>query len=71
MQFDGASRGNPGPSGAGVVISSSSSSSSSGGGGGIVWKSSVWLGHFMTNNEAEYRGLIQGLQAASDLGIKV
>eukprot|EP00903_Cladosiphon_okamuranus_P017808 g16389.t1 len=66
MQFDGGSRGNPGPSGAGAVLYRL-------GGSGArveVWSGSVWVGQRRTNNEAEYTGLIEGLRAAKELGIK-
>lgn len=36
-----------------------------------MWSSSVWIGEKRTNNEAEYRGLIEGLIGAEKLGIKV
>lgn len=36
-----------------------------------VWNGSVWVGQGRTNNEAEYSGLIEGLRAAKELGIKV
>jgi ribonuclease HI len=56
---DGASRGNPGHSGAGVVIADQE--------GRILEESSRYLG-LGTNNEAEYRALILGLSRAADLG---
>ena len=58
---DGASRGNPGPAGAGAVILSPE--------GQVVAK----LGKFLdenTNNFAEYMGLILGLKRARAMGIK-
>jgi ribonuclease HI len=51
---DGGSRGNPGPSGAGVIISQGS--------GRILKKLSRSLG-VMTNNEAEYQAVLFGLSA--------
>lgn len=36
-----------------------------------MWNGNVFLGPGRTNNEAEYRGLIEGLRAAKELGIKV
>ncbi|CAN0250205.1 unnamed protein product, partial [Hapterophycus canaliculatus] len=63
MQFDGGSRGNPGPSGAGAVLYRSGARAE-------VWNGSVWVGPKRTNNEAEYSGLIEGLKAAKKLGIK-
>ncbi|CAN0343310.1 unnamed protein product [Ectocarpus sp. 12 AP-2014] len=66
LQFDGGSRGNPGPSGCGAVLYRLDES----GEREEVWSSSVWIGENRTNNEAEYRGLIEGLIAAEKLGIK-
>lgn len=66
MQFDGGSRGNPGPSGAGAVLYRLGE----GGRREEVWSSSVWVGQASTNNEAEYSGLIEGLRGAKELGIK-
>ena len=77
MRFDGGSRGNPGPSGAGVVIYRATGPVGSGTGSGgksgweEVYAGALWLGGGLTNNEAEYRGLIGGLEAAAKLGIKV
>jgi ribonuclease HI len=51
---DGASRGNPGPAAAGVVIGRED--------GTLVARGRKALGH-MTNNQAEYRALILGLKA--------
>ncbi len=56
---DGASRGNPGPSGAGVVIEDAE--------GHLLEELSEYLGRG-TNNEAEYRALILGLTRAAELG---
>jgi len=53
---DGGARGNPGPAAAGVVIKDSKS-------GEIILKSSEYFGK-TTNNQAEYRALILGLQKA-------
>jgi len=52
---DGASRGNPGPAGAGIVIEDES--------GMRLQGLHRWLG-VTTNNEAEYHALIEGLRAA-------
>ena len=59
IQIDGASRGNPGPSGAGVVLSDSR--------GKKLKELSVYLGE-STNNVAETCALILGLQEALRLG---
>lgn len=56
---DGAARGNPGPAGAGAVIYAAD--------GRIVEKLGRYLGR-RTNNQAEYEGLILGLERALELG---
>ena len=61
LYCDGASRGNPGPSGAGVVILDNN--------GEQIFELSRFLDN-ATNNEAEYKALIRGLRAAADIGIK-
>ncbi|MGH7194241.1 MAG: ribonuclease HI family protein, partial [Candidatus Saccharimonadales bacterium] len=61
IEFDGGSRGNPGPAGIGVVLRA---------GDGTPL---VTLGRFIgraTNNVAEYRALITGLEKAKELGAK-
>lgn len=58
---DGGSRGNPGPSALGYVIYDMEDN--------VVKKSSAYLG-VTTNNQAEYQGLLVGLEAALELGIK-
>ena len=61
VQFDGGSRGNPGPAGIGVVLSAADGTPL------------VTLGRFIgraTNNAAEYRALITGLEEAKKLGAK-
>jgi ribonuclease HI len=55
VHFDGGSRGNPGPAGAGVVVED--------GQGRAVFEAGFFLGR-MTNNMAEYSGLLKGLDAA-------
>ncbi len=55
---DGACRGNPGPAGAGVVLTE---------GGEVVEELSSYLGRG-TNNIAEYRALLLGLEAARRRG---
>jgi len=60
IHVDGASRGNPGAAGAGVVIRTVW--------GDVVQELSVPITH-ATNNVAEYRGLLEGLRAASALGL--
>ena len=61
LQFDGGSRGNPGPAGIGVVISAEDGTSL------------VTLGRFIgraTNNVAEYRALITAMEKAKELGAR-
>jgi len=61
LNFDGGSRGNPGPAGVGVVIYAAD---------GVEL---LTLGRFIgraTNNAAEYRALITGLQEAKKLGAR-
>jgi ribonuclease HI len=61
LQFDGGSRGNPGPAGIGVVIRAEDGTAI------------VTLGRFIgraTNNVAEYRALITAMEEAKKLGAK-
>jgi len=61
IQFDGGSRGNPGPAGIGVVLQAQDGTPL------------VTLGRFIgraTNNAAEYRALIIGLEKARELGAR-
>jgi ribonuclease HI len=60
MNFDGASKGNPGLSGAGMVIYKNEEE---------IWSSHKFIG-CKTNNQAEYSALIFGLEGALKLGIK-
>lgn len=59
LYVDGASRGNPGHSGAGVLVADES--------GRVLEETSRYLGEG-TNNEAEYRALILALSRAAELG---
>lgn len=59
LNFDGASKGNPGLSGAGMVIYKN---------GYEIWSSYKFVG-YKTNNQAEYSALIFGLKGAIKLGI--
>lgn len=61
MFFDGCSKGNPGPGGAGAVIYK---------GVEEISNASVYVGDKITNNHAEYSGLITGLEMAIGLGIE-
>ncbi len=58
---DGACRGNPGIGGAGAVITDDREN--------VVWEGKEYLGH-CTNNIAEYRALILGLNGALAQGFK-
>ncbi|MGC9454563.1 MAG: ribonuclease HI family protein [Phycisphaerae bacterium] len=62
LEVDGGSRGNPGPAGAGVVVRDAAD-------GQVLQEFGVFLGK-ATNNVAEYRGLLAGLQRAADLGAR-
>ena len=62
MNFDGCSKGNPGLSGAGAVIYNSENKE--------IWSDSSFVGIKATNNQAEYSGLILGLEKAKELNIK-
>jgi ribonuclease HI len=80
LAFDGACRGNPGPSGAGAVIKEitkipasresreSRESRDVSRAGAVVFELASYLGDALTNNESEYLALIAGLRAASELG---
>ena len=59
--FDGGAKPNPGAGGAGALLI--------GPDGETVWEGSLFVGARVTNNEAEYRGLLVGLQRAHDLGL--
>src|SRR5438067_3873667 len=56
VEADGGSRGNPGPAGYGAVVRDADS-------GEVLAEVAAAIGT-ATNNEAEYRGLIEGLRAA-------
>jgi ribonuclease HI len=59
VHVDGGSRGNPGPAAAAAVISTPD--------GDVVDEAAVTIGR-ATNNVAEYRGLLLGLERAKALG---
>jgi ribonuclease HI len=61
LQFDGGSRGNPGPAGIGVTLVDFN--------GRPVYELGEFLGR-CTNNVAEYTALVRGLTAAKRLGAK-
>jgi ribonuclease HI len=58
---DGAARGNPGPAGAGVCIREPS--------GAVIAERWRYLGE-VTNNVAEYRALLLGLEEAREMGAR-
>ncbi|MEV4810842.1 bifunctional RNase H/acid phosphatase [Micromonospora avicenniae] len=60
IEADGGSRGNPGPAGYGAVVRDPQT-------GEVLAERSESIG-VATNNVAEYRGLIAGLEAAAELG---
>jgi ribonuclease HI len=59
VHVDGGARGNPGPAAAAAVVSTPD--------GDVLDETSVVLGR-ATNNVAEYRGLLLGLERARELG---
>ena len=59
--FDGCSKGNPGLSGAGAVIYKNNNE---------IWSGTSFVDTQATNNQAEYAGLILGLQKACEMNIK-
>jgi ribonuclease HI len=58
---DGGARGNPGPAGIGVVITA--------GDGSVLARANDYIG-VATNNAAEYRALLLGLERARELGAR-
>jgi ribonuclease HI len=52
LYFDGCSKGNPGPGGAGAVLYKDDQE---------IWADSVFVGKRVTNNHSEYTGLLIGL----------
>jgi len=59
INTDGGARGNPGPGACGAVVKDQT--------GNIIRREGKFLG-ICTNNEAEYHGLILGLETALELG---
>jgi ribonuclease HI len=60
LYFDGCSKGNPGKAGAGAVLYCN---------GEEIWSQSAFIGERNTNNEAEYGGLLLGLEKAVEMQI--
>jgi ribonuclease HI len=61
VHVDGGARGNPGPAAAAAVVSTAE--------GEVLLERGEYLGE-ATNNVAEYRGLLLGLDLASELGAR-
>ena len=61
MNFDGCSKGNPGPGGSGAVIYHNTEE---------IFALKKYCGPKVTNNVAEYNGLLLGLEKAVELKIK-
>ena len=61
VHVDGGARGNPGPAGIGVVVSSPD--------GEVLREEGRYIGE-ATNNVAEYRALLLGLELARELGAR-
>jgi len=62
IHIDGGARGNPGPAAAGVCITTPDGSEP-------LHEAGYWLGE-LTNNEAEYQGLLHALKVATQLGFE-
>ena len=60
LHTDGGARGNPGPAGIGVVLKDTS--------GAVIGEIAQGIG-VATNNVAEYKALLAGLELARDLGV--
>jgi len=65
MYADGGSRGNPGPAGCGAILYTLKGGEE----GEVIAEVSEYIGA-TTNNQAEYKAIIFGLQKAKDLGVK-
>ena len=63
LEFDGASKKNPGPSGFGAVIFDDETNT-------VVKEITGYLGDHGTNNQAEYAGLVAGLYACKEMGVR-
>ena len=59
LYFDGCCKGNPGPGGAGAVLYKNDKE---------IWSESIFVGDKVTNNIAEYTGLLTGLQYVVNQG---
>ena len=63
--FDGCSKGNPGPAGAGAVLYCGEGEDKE-----EIWATAAFVGIKETNNVAEYTGLVLGLAEATNRGIQ-
>jgi ribonuclease HI len=61
VHVDGGARGNPGPAAAAAVVTDAAS-------GAVLDEATRYLGDRVTNNVAEYHGLLLGLERAAALG---
>ena len=61
LHADGASLGNPGAGGAGAILYNEK--------GEVAAEVAIYLGSKVTNNEAEYQGLLEGVKKALELGV--
>lgn len=66
LRFDGGSRGNPGLGGAGAVIYVKEDGKEP----QEVWHGYFFGGNPITNNQAEYKGLIEGLKQSKELKLQ-
>src|SRR4051812_29586613 len=64
LHFDGGSRGNPGVAGAGAVLSVTDANYET----NEIWSGQFYLGKNVTNNVAEYHGILEGLKQCVRLG---
>eukprot|EP01024_Parvocaulis_polyphysoides_P045913 TRINITY_DN43041_c0_g1_i2.p1 TRINITY_DN43041_c0_g1~~TRINITY_DN43041_c0_g1_i2.p1 ORF type:complete len:326 (-),score=62.14 TRINITY_DN43041_c0_g1_i2:199-1176(-) len=63
VKFDGAARGNPGKAGCGATVEHQTSHQ-------VLIQGFKFVGHKETNNEAEFKSLILGLELAKKIGAK-
>lgn len=66
LQFDGGARGNPGPAGSGAALFEPGAAPAT---ARPVWEGRLYGGR-LTNNEAEYMGLVMGLREAKRRGVE-
>ncbi len=61
--IDGAARGNPGPSGGGILLEDAE--------GNALKEISEYFGDDLTNNQAEYSALVRALEECKSLGVDI